>query len=189
MGSARRGQIPEGHRWGALRSLHRSLCRPTKAMATGVALTRATASGAHRAAGAPGSWTPCPSPARRPGAKSRHLRARVLAPRSPAHLPAVGSPRTPADGPRARPSAVPRAPAPRAVEGGGGHAPAAARTVDPGGGGCSCRLRAAPAPQPAPCPRRSRPGEWPRRTPRPRCACPPQPAPPEPPPSPGDHSH
>ena len=33
-----------------------------------VALTRATASGAHRAAGAPGSWTPCPSPARRPGA-------------------------------------------------------------------------------------------------------------------------
>lgn len=96
---------------------------------------------------------PCPPP--------WHLRARV--PASPTDT-CGPSALTSASRLCARPDAAPRAPAPRTIESGSGHAPVGARTAGPvgGGGGCSSRLRAAPAPQPAPCPRRSRPGEWPR---------------------------
>ncbi|CAI9170090.1 unnamed protein product [Rangifer tarandus platyrhynchus] len=149
------GQRPDKRRWGARRFPHRSLCRSTKAPVTGV-LARATAGGCARGSTHSHGLDALPPPAAlaRVPAPARTC-PRFLKPSTPA----VGAPRTPDGGPRARRSAVPRA-----EEGGGGHAPAGARTADPGGGGGggSCRLRAAPAPQPAPCPRRSRPGECPR---------------------------
>lgn len=77
------GTGPKGAQMPSPSFLHLSLFRPTKAIATGV-LTRANEDGCARNRKRSGGLDSPPPPAAL--VRIRHLRARVLAPRSPAHL-------------------------------------------------------------------------------------------------------